>query len=102
MSCIYEADKKKENETAKQNEYESDEDEDEHINHAGRLLLNHRYIEDTIKTQNKTFLDNPEVKNIINKMWYGCEQVNAKTVRGDVFSIFRNFQIFLTECIYIE
>lgn len=61
---------------------------DNHINHAGRLLLNHRYIEDTIKTQNKTFLDNPQVKNIINKMWYGSEQLNFKTVWSDLFTEF--------------
>lgn len=52
----------------------------EHINHAGRLLLNHGYLEDAIKTQNRTFLDNKEVRNIINKMWYGLEHRDLKTV----------------------
>lgn len=51
-----------------------------HINHAGRLLLNHGYMEDAIKTENKTFLNNTEVKQIINKMWYGTEKRNCKTV----------------------
>lgn len=52
----------------------------EHINHAGRLLLNHGYIEDAIKTHNKTFLDNTTVKDILNGMWYGTEKIDSRTV----------------------
>ncbi|CAC5385236.1 MIB [Mytilus coruscus] len=52
----------------------------EHINHAGRLLVNHGYIEDAIKTHNKTFLDNSTVKNILNEMWYGTEKLDFRTL----------------------
>ncbi|XP_052081241.1 uncharacterized protein LOC127719267 [Mytilus californianus] len=88
LKSIYETDKKTENDKQKRNkltgkEVESNSKEEmelgENINHAGRLLLNHGYIEDAIKTQNKTFLDNKEVRNIINKMWYGLEHRDLKT-----------------------
>ncbi|VDI32559.1 Hypothetical predicted protein [Mytilus galloprovincialis] len=46
----------------------------ESINHAGRLLVNHGYLEDAIKTKNKAFLDNKTVTDILNKMWYGEEK----------------------------
>lgn len=52
----------------------------EYINHAGRLLLNHGYIKDAIKTENKTFLDNSTVKGILNEMWYGTEKLDTRTV----------------------
>ncbi|CAG2256277.1 MIB [Mytilus edulis] len=47
---------------------------DESVNHAGRLLVNHGYIEDAIRTKNKAFLDNKTVTEILNKMWYGEEK----------------------------
>ncbi|CAG2200765.1 MIB [Mytilus edulis] len=43
----------------------------ESVNHAGRLLVNHGYLEDAIKTENKAFLDNKTVTDILNTMWYG-------------------------------
>lgn len=61
-------------------EHKEEKELGEHINHAGRLLVNHGYIEDAIKTQNKTFLDNSTVKNILNEMWYGTEKLNFRTV----------------------
>lgn len=65
-----------------ENESENEEEKElgEYINHAGRLLLNHGYIEDAIKTQNKTFLDNDTVKDILNEMWYGTEKLDSRTV----------------------
>ncbi|CAC5407421.1 unnamed protein product [Mytilus coruscus] len=91
ISCIYEADKKKKDVSTKIREnklHNSDKDSEkkekkelgDHINHAGRLLVNHGYIEDAIKTQNKTFLDNSTVKNILNEMWYGTEKLDIQTV----------------------
>lgn len=92
-SCINEADKKKKDISRKRkekkiqdhgNDSENEEEKElgEYINHAGRLLLNHGYIEDAIKTQNKTFLDNNTVKNILNEMWYGTEKLDSRTVRS--------------------
>ncbi|XP_071179857.1 uncharacterized protein [Mytilus edulis] len=46
----------------------------ESVNHAGRLLVNHGYLEDAIRTKNKAFLDNKTVTDILNKMWYGEEK----------------------------
>ncbi|VDI09640.1 Hypothetical predicted protein [Mytilus galloprovincialis] len=43
----------------------------ESVNHAGRLLVNHGYLEDAIRTENKAFLDNKTVTDILNTMWYG-------------------------------
>ncbi|XP_071147662.1 uncharacterized protein [Mytilus edulis] len=90
-SCINEADKKKKDISRKRkekkiqdhgNDSENEEEKElgEYINHAGRLLLNHGYIEDAIKTQNKTFLDNNTVKNILNEMWYGTEKLDSRTI----------------------
>lgn len=102
LESIYETDKKIENDKQKRNkptgkEVESNSKEEmelgEHINHAGRLLLNHGYIEDAIKTQNRTFLDNKEVRNIINKMWYGLEHRDLKTVRKHIL-----FTMRVNEC----
>ncbi|XP_052074299.1 uncharacterized protein LOC127712112 isoform X1 [Mytilus californianus] len=47
---------------------------DEAVNHAGRLLVNHGYLEDAIRTQNKAFLENKIVTDILHKMWYGEEK----------------------------
>ena len=86
-SCIYDADKKKEKDEKdkkrKNTENENEEEEKElgnPIMQAGRLLLNHGYIEDAIKTQNKTFLDNSTINKILNKMWYGEEELSFKRV----------------------
>ncbi|VDI19435.1 Hypothetical predicted protein [Mytilus galloprovincialis] len=94
-SCINEADKKKKDVSAKikeskfhspktDSEIKEGQQLGEHINHAGRLLVNHGYIEDAIKTQNKTFLDNSTVKNILNEMWYGTEKLDKRTVSLDL------------------
>ena len=48
--------------------------------HTGRLLLNHGYLEDAIKTNNREFLDNPTVKSILNQMWYGEDTITKKMV----------------------
>ncbi|XP_052074324.1 uncharacterized protein LOC127712112 isoform X19 [Mytilus californianus] len=56
----------------------------ESVNHAGRLLVNHGYLEDAIKTENKAFLDNKTVTDILNKMWYGEEK-----------SLFRQVGLFI-------
>ena len=47
---------------------------------SGRLLLNNGYIDDAIKTQNKTFLDNSTVNDILRWMWYGVTELSAKRV----------------------
>ncbi|CAG2245996.1 unnamed protein product [Mytilus edulis] len=57
---------------------------DEPVNHAGRLLVNHGYLEDAIRTQNKSFLENKIVTDILHKMWYGEEE-----------SLFRQVGIFI-------
>ncbi|XP_063448005.1 uncharacterized protein LOC134727554 [Mytilus trossulus] len=57
---------------------------DEPVNHAGRLLVNHGYLEDAIRTQNKPFLENKIVTDILHKMWYGEEE-----------SVFRQVGIFI-------
>lgn len=50
------------------------------MNHGERLLLNHGYLRDAILTKNITFLENDTVKKIVNKKWYGIEQINWKRV----------------------
>ncbi|CAG2208725.1 unnamed protein product [Mytilus edulis] len=50
------------------------------VNHSGRLLLNHGYLEDAIKTENKTYLDNETVTKVLNKMWYGEETLSYRQV----------------------
>lgn len=50
------------------------------INHGERLLLNHGYLRDAIDTKNITFLENDTVRKIVNKRWYGIEQVNWQRV----------------------
>ncbi|CAC5421436.1 unnamed protein product [Mytilus coruscus] len=57
---------------------------DEAVNHAGRLLVNHGYLEDAIRTQNKAFLENQIVTDILHKMWYGEEK-----------SLLRQFGVFI-------
>ncbi|XP_052082909.1 uncharacterized protein LOC127720374 [Mytilus californianus] len=84
-SCIGDADKKRKETSTKRKEIKRQDDAHEqelgeYINHAGRLLLNHGYIEDAIKTQNKTYLDNTSVKDILNEMWYGTEKLDSRTI----------------------
>ncbi|CAC5409472.1 unnamed protein product [Mytilus coruscus] len=50
------------------------------VNHSGRLLLNHGYLEDAIKTENKTYLDNETVIKVLNKMWYGEETLSFRQI----------------------
>ncbi|CAG2238715.1 unnamed protein product [Mytilus edulis] len=50
------------------------------VNHSGRLLLNHGYLEDAIKTENKTYLDNETVTKVLNKMWYGEETLSYRQI----------------------
>ncbi|CAC5375132.1 MIB [Mytilus coruscus] len=61
------------NEATSKNDVVNDEIGDT-VNLAGHLLLNHGYLEDVIKTENKTFLENETVTDILNKMWYGKEK----------------------------
>jgi hypothetical protein len=49
--------------------------------HSGRLLLNHGYLKDAIQTENKTFLDNEVVKDILNEKWYGNSKLTIRQVR---------------------
>lgn len=53
---------------------------DENINHAERLLLNQGLLRDAISTDNKAFLKDETVKNILNNKWYGTEEINLLTV----------------------
>ncbi|VDI72971.1 Hypothetical predicted protein [Mytilus galloprovincialis] len=78
--CIYETEKKKKDQSY--NELVENE-LGEPVGHAGRLLLNHGYLEDAIKTANKTFLEKDTVSKILNKIWYGEE----KTSKHQVWSI---------------
>lgn len=81
-SCIYETESKKDKskEQNTTNKEEVEKELEEPISHASRLLLNHGYLEDAIKTQNKTFLDNTTVNKILNKMWYGEENLTFRQV----------------------
>lgn len=75
--CIYETERKKEDQSSKgKNENELGEP----VGHAGRLLLNHGYLEDAITTENKTFIDNDTVSRIQSKMWYGEEELSWRQV----------------------
>ena len=72
-SYIYELDK---NQTCREQEEENEIETLERrkpVLHSGRLLINHGYLEDSIKTKNKDFLDNDTIKAILNKVWYGEE-----------------------------
>ena len=55
-------------------------DNDRHIRHANRLLLNHGYLENASKTQNKEFLENNTVKHALNEMWFGSDELCFKRV----------------------
>ncbi|XP_052082917.1 uncharacterized protein LOC127720378 [Mytilus californianus] len=92
-SCIYEEDKNAENNVAKETEIGSiekiaeDRELDDNINHAGRLLLNHGYLRDAINTQNNTFLKNDTVRKVLNKQWYGTEEVDWKAIFSFIFLV---------------
>lgn len=48
--------------------------------HAGRLLINHGYLKDAIKTKSKTFLHHKTVIHILNKIWFGEDECNFRKV----------------------
>lgn len=85
-SCIYEADNIADNNIIKESKIDSiekiteDTELGDNINHAGRLLLNHGYLRDAINTENNTFLKNDAVRKVLNKQWYGREEVDSKMV----------------------
>ncbi|XP_062576912.1 transient receptor potential cation channel subfamily M member 7-like [Saccostrea cucullata] len=41
------------------------------VNNAGRLLLNHGYLDVAYKTENEWFLENSKLKTIIKELWKG-------------------------------
>ncbi|CAG2256782.1 TRPM2 [Mytilus edulis] len=59
----------------------------DNINHAGRLLLNHGYLRDAINTENNTFLKNDTVRKVLNKQWYGTEEVDSQTIFRFIFLV---------------
>jgi hypothetical protein len=67
------------------------------MQHAGRLLLNHGYLEDALKTGNNAYLNDNIVKRVIQRMWYrqtsgSCGRVNISLALGNVIYIDnRNF-----------
>ncbi|XP_062575810.1 transient-receptor-potential-like protein [Saccostrea cucullata] len=75
MSCIHDADNrnnlKKNRDDGRFVEYLLGDP----IIHSGRLLLNHGYLKDAIKTENNTFLENEVVKDVLNGMWYGKDRL---------------------------
>lgn len=75
--CIYETEKKKEDQISKE---KNEKELGEPVGHAGRLLLNHGYLEGAITTENKTFIDNDTVRRIQSKMWYGEEELSWRQV----------------------
>lgn len=90
-NCIYDADNKAEDDATEgkrigskveqnQSWNKDDKELDECINQAERLLLNHGYLTDAIMTKSNTFLENDTVKKILNKKWYGTEQINCYSV----------------------
>ncbi|XP_061190359.1 uncharacterized protein LOC133198255 [Saccostrea echinata] len=54
--------------------------EDEVSNKAGRLLLNHGYLDVAYKTKNECFLENPKLKTIIKELWYGEEYQTRRKI----------------------
>ncbi|XP_062578087.1 transient receptor potential cation channel subfamily M member 2-like [Saccostrea cucullata] len=86
ISCVHEEDKQRNAKTQQQEnkskEITKEEQKNwgENIQHSGRLLLNHGYLTGGIQTENRTFLDNEVVKNILNEMWYGVEKVTKYKV----------------------
>ncbi|CAC5421441.1 unnamed protein product [Mytilus coruscus] len=90
--CIYETEKKKKD----QNSNELVENElGEPVGHAGRLLLNHGYLEDAIKTANKTFLEKDTVSKILNKIWYGEEKTSGH--QASVSALRKRFKNYLND-----
>ncbi|XP_063408792.1 transient receptor potential cation channel subfamily M member 2-like [Mytilus trossulus] len=92
-SCIYEADNIADNNITKESDMDriekttDDTELGDNINHAGRLLLNHRYLRDAINTQNNTFLKNDTVRKVLNKQWYGTEEVDSQTIFRFIFLV---------------
>ncbi|XP_061167812.1 transient receptor potential cation channel subfamily M member 3-like [Saccostrea echinata] len=54
--------------------------EDEVSNKAGRLLLNHGYLDVAYKTKNECFLENPKLKTMIKELWYGEEYQTRRKI----------------------
>ncbi|XP_061170920.1 uncharacterized protein LOC133180401 [Saccostrea echinata] len=97
-SCIHEADTKPEKKRAK-NEEKDAEQVGHQINHAGRLLLNHGYLSDAIKTQNSVYLNDEIVKKVISQMWYNSESISLQ--RGLLFLFFTVFHFLLLPVLMI-
>ncbi|XP_055999756.1 transient receptor potential cation channel subfamily M member 2-like [Ostrea edulis] len=77
ISCIHDADNRSTTKKSRDDGPLGDPDL-----HSGRLLLNHGYLKDAIKTENKTFLDNEVVKDILNEKWYGNNKLTIRTILG--------------------
>ncbi|XP_062602906.1 transient receptor potential cation channel subfamily M member 2-like [Saccostrea cucullata] len=86
-SCIHENDTKVYKKRYKEgNDTDSNAKElGKRIDHAGRLLLNHGYLADAIKTENSVYLNDDIVKKVINQMWYKRESLSLR--RGLLFAI---------------
>ncbi|XP_062570594.1 transient receptor potential cation channel subfamily M member 2-like [Saccostrea cucullata] len=97
-SCIHEADTKHDKKKARNDERDA-EVPGHQINHAGRLLLNHGYLSDAIKTQNSVYLNDEIVKNVINKMWYNSESISFR--RGLLFLFLTLFHFVLLPVLMI-
>ncbi|XP_062598231.1 uncharacterized protein LOC134259647 isoform X2 [Saccostrea cucullata] len=54
--------------------------EDEVSGKAGRLLLNHGYLDVAYKTKNECFLENPKLKTMIKELWYGDEYQSRRKI----------------------
>ncbi|XP_063407910.1 uncharacterized protein LOC134691350 isoform X2 [Mytilus trossulus] len=82
--CIYDEESEKEEKKNHGTNNEHNEDVELElgypVNHSGRLLLNHGYLEDAIKTENKTYIDNETVTKVLNKMWYGEEILSYRQI----------------------
>ncbi|XP_061170919.1 uncharacterized protein LOC133180400 [Saccostrea echinata] len=94
-SCIHESDTK-----VYKKRYKEGNDPDvqakelgKRIDHAGRLLLNHGYLADAIKTENRVYLNDDIVKKVINQMWYKRENLSLR--RGLLFAFLTVFHLLL-------
>jgi hypothetical protein len=80
-SCIHEADTKGNRKTKGVKVL------GQRIDHAGRLLLNHGYMSDAIKTENSAYLNDEIVKKVISQMWYQHESLSFRRVSNYEASI---------------
>ncbi|XP_062576911.1 transient receptor potential cation channel subfamily M member 3-like [Saccostrea cucullata] len=60
------------------------------VNNAGRLLLNHGYLDVAYKTENEWFLENPQLKTIIKELWNGMGYTKNRGYLGKLttFTLF--------------